>query len=191
VSPLVGDLLNGIVQRMDIAPGLLVALDDVYASLRADHPDLPRALVTVEEPHPAVTHRAACWRAGRFVTAAGIFEGRIAFGYPSPHRGVPRVLFGGQPAVILEVLVHEAAHALATARGVADTSRRGTYHNTRYRDLAAELGLDVAKDEKWGWSRTTPSAALLARYERQLAAVTAAVPGDKDQLNGSVQGRVS
>jgi hypothetical protein len=173
---------------MDIAPGLLVALDEVYASLRADHPDLPRALVTVEEPHPAVTHRVACWRAGRFVTAAGVFEGRIAFGYPSPHRGVPRVLFSGRPAAILGALVHEAAHALATARGIADTSRRGTYHNTRYRDLAAELGLDVAKDEKWGWTRTAPSPALLERYGHQLAAVIAAVPGDVGHLSDSVQG---
>jgi hypothetical protein len=169
--------LNATAQNTDIAPGLLVALDRAYASLRAEHPDLPRALVTVEEPHPAVVRRIACWRPGRLVTAAGVFEGRIAFGYPSAHRDVPRILLVGPPTAILGTLVHEAAHALADARGVKDTSRGGTYHNTVYRDLAVELGLDVAKDRRDGWTLTTPSPGLLARYRRHLQAFAAAMPG--------------
>lgn len=169
--------LNGTAQDTDIAPGLILALDEAYASLRAEHPGLPRALVTVEEPHPAVVTRAACWRPGRLVTAAGVFEGRIAFGYPSPHRDVPRLLLTGPPAKILGILVHESAHALADARGIADRSRRGTYHNERFRDLAEELGLDVTKDDTRGWTRTTPSAGLLARYGRHLSALAAALPG--------------
>lgn len=169
--------MNATAQDMDIAPGLLTALDEAYATLRAEHPGLPRALVTVEEPHPAVVRRIACWRPGRLVTAAGVFEGRIAFGYPSPHRDVPRLLLVGPPAEILGVLVHEAAHALADARGISDTSRGGTYHNAAYRDLAEELGLDVAKDERDGWTRTAPSPALLGRYGRHLSALAAAMPG--------------
>ncbi len=145
--------LNGTAQRMDIEPGLVVALDEIYLALRKDHPDLPLALVTVEEPHPAVMFRVACWRPGRFVTAAGVFEGRIAFGYPSPHRTVPRLLFTGTPANVLEVLVHESAHALGTARGIRDTSRRGTYHNDRFRELAEELGLVATKSKTGGWNR--------------------------------------
>jgi hypothetical protein len=181
--------LNATAQDMDIAPGLLVALDEVYASLRAEHPGLPRALLTVEEPHPAVAVRVACWRPGRLVTAAGVFEGRIAFGYPSPHRDVPRLLLTGPPASILGFLVHEAAHALATARGLADTSRRGSYHNASYRSLAEELGLDVAKDKRDGWTRTSPSAGLLARYEHHLSALLAAMPdaGNVERYGSSGQ----
>lgn len=168
------------VERYDsIAPGLLVALDAIYESLRVRHPDLPRALVTVEEPHPAVARRVACWRAGEFVTAAGVFEGRIAFGYPTPHRFVPRVLFTGTAAEVLAVLVHEAAHALAYSRSVKDTSRRGTYHNKCYRDLAAELGLDVAYDQQDGWTVTTASTALLAQFPLELASLAAALPGQR------------
>jgi hypothetical protein len=152
-----------------IEPGLLVVLDSIYASLRKDHPDLPRALVTVEEPHPAVSSRAACWREGAFVTAAGVFEGRIAFGYPSPHRpAVPKTLFTASGEIVMAVLVHEAAHALATARGIKDTSRGGTWHNTRYRALAVELGLIVSRTESRGWTSTMPGPGLVARHRQQI-----------------------
>ena len=49
------------------------------------------------------------------------------------------------PADVLGILLHEAAHALADARGITDTSRQGRYHNKKYALLAAELGLDVAE----------------------------------------------
>ena len=153
-----------------IEPGLLVALDGIYASLRKTHPDLPRALVTVEEPHPAVSMRVACWRPGPFVTAAGVFEGRIAFGYPSEHRpAVPKVLFTWPAELIMEVIVHEAAHALATARGIKDTSRGGTWHNKAFRVLAEELGLTVSKTARGGWDTTAAGPGLLARFRRQVA----------------------
>ena len=152
-----------------IQPGLLRALDDVYATLRTDHPDLPRALVTVEEPHPAVTSRVACWRAGTFVTASGVFEGRIAFGYPTAHRDVPHTLFSARAADLAGVLVHEAAHALATARKVKDTSRNGTWHNERYKNLAEELGLEVTKTDDRGWTNTKPSPALIAKLRTPLS----------------------
>jgi hypothetical protein len=159
-----------------LKPGLLLALDAIYAALRKDHPDLPRALVTVEEPHPAVTSRVACWRAGTFITAAGVFEGRIAFGYPTPHRAVPRLLFAGEPSAVAGVLVHEAAHALASARGIKDTSRSGTWHNERYRDLAAELGLEVTKTDARGWTETTMSAELRARLRKEVGVLDLALP---------------
>ena len=52
-------------------------------------------------------------------------------------------------------MLHEAAHALATRRGIKDTSAAGNrYHNKRFVALAAELGLrgpDVP-DKITGWS---------------------------------------
>ena len=42
----------------------------------------------------------------------------------------------------MEVMLHEAAHALAIRRGIKDTSAAGNrYHNKRFVALAAELGL--------------------------------------------------
>ena len=55
-------------------------------------------------------------------------------------------------------MLHEAAHALATRRGIKDTSAAGNrYHNKRFVALAAELGLrgpDVP-DKITGWSHCT------------------------------------
>ena len=55
-------------------------------------------------------------------------------------------------------MLHEAAHALATQRGIEDTSATGNrYHNKRFAALAAELGLrgpDVP-DKITGWSHCT------------------------------------
>ena len=51
------------------------------------------------------------------------------------------LLAAGGRAVI-EVMLHEAAHALAAARDIKDTSAEGDrYHNKRFVALAAELGL--------------------------------------------------
>lgn len=73
---------------------------------------------------------------------------------------VPEVFVGGEglargPAEVLATLLHEAAHALAHVRGIKDTSRQGRWHNARFKALAEELGIEVAKDERIGWSPTT------------------------------------
>ena len=72
---------------------------------------------------------------------------------------------------MLGTLLHEAAHALADARGITDTSRQGRYHNKKYALLAAELGLEVAEDSRFGWTVTTVPAATAERYASQLAAL--------------------
>src|SRR5262249_54451956 len=67
------------------------------------------------------------------------------------------LLAAGGRAVV-EVMLHEAAHALATKRGIKDTSAAGNrYHNKRFVALAVELGLrgpDVP-DKITGWARCT------------------------------------
>ena len=61
-----------------------------------------------------------------------------------------------------------AAHGVATVRGIQDTSRQGRFHNTRYRALAGELGLEVAKADSIGWSNTTVPDATAALYRTEL-----------------------
>jgi len=46
------------------------------------------------------------------------------------------------PREVVCQVAHEAAHALAHALGVADTSKRGRYHNSRFRALAEHMGLE-------------------------------------------------
>ena len=67
------------------------------------------------------------------------------------------LLSAGGRAVV-EVMLHEAAHALATRRGIKDTSAAGNrYHNKRFVALAAELGLrgPDTPDKITGWSDCT------------------------------------
>jgi hypothetical protein len=65
-------------------------------------------------------------------------------------------------------LLHEAAHALAAARGIQDTSRQGRYHNKRYKILAEELDITTEHDPRLGWSITTVPETTLLSYARQL-----------------------
>jgi hypothetical protein len=70
------------------------------------------------------------------------------------------------PVDVLGTLLHEAAHGLAYARKLSDTSRQGRYHNRRYATLAGELGLDVAHLGPLGWSPTSVPEQTAALYAR-------------------------
>lgn len=56
---------------------------------------------------------------------------------------------------VAETLLHEMAHLYNLQIGVQDTSRGGTYHNKKYKETAEKHGLTVAKDSKYGWSKTS------------------------------------
>jgi hypothetical protein len=155
---------------------MVAAIADAYEALRGEHRELPDALVTVENPPPATRRRRAWWAPEEIVTRAGGYAGRIVFSYPREGRDAPSVLHQGAEAVF-GTLVHEAAHALGTVRGIKDTSRGGQYHNKRYRDLAVELGLSVERNTH-GWSLTKPTPALLSRYRPLIRAIARLVPRD-------------
>ncbi len=76
---------------------------------------------------------------------------------------------------MLGTLLHEAAHGLAHARKVSDTSRQGRYHNRRYATLARELGLTVTSVQPIGWSTTTVPESTAAAYADQLEELAAAL----------------
>lgn len=60
----------------------------------------------------------------------------------APELFIAGELLSARGRAVLEVMLHEAAHALPTRRGIKDTSAAGTrYHNKRFVALAAELGL--------------------------------------------------
>jgi len=144
---------------------LLAALEYVWQTIRYRHPDVPDAVLVV---------------------ASGSEGKRLNLGHFAPHRwqvnGTDRheVLVGGEglqrgPLEVLGTLLHEAAHGLACARGVQDTSRQGRYHNRRYAHLAGELGLDVASVKPIGWSATTVPETTAAGYAGQLEELQAAL----------------
>ncbi len=150
----------------DGAASLLVAaLEHAWQAIRTRHPEVSEAVLVV---------------------ASGSEGKRLNLGHFAPHRwqvaGADRheVLVGGEglhrgPVDVLGTLLHEAAHGLAQARRVADTSRQGRYHNRRYATLAGELGLQVASVKPIGWSATTVPELTASAYAAQLEELAAAL----------------
>jgi hypothetical protein len=144
---------------------LVAALERTGQAIQQRHPDVPEAVLVV---------------------ASGSEGKRLNLGHFAPHRwqvnGADRheVLVGGEGLhrgllEVLGTLLHEAAHGLAQARGVQDTSRGGRYHNRRYATLAGELDLEVATVKPIGWSATTVPEHTAAVYAGQLEELQAAL----------------
>ena len=62
---------------------------------------------------------------------------------------------------ITATMLHEMVHLYNLARGVQDTSRGCTYHNTKFRDEAVKRDLIIDHHPSYGWTLTTPSERLL------------------------------
>jgi hypothetical protein len=144
---------------------LLAALEHAWQTIRTRHPDVPDAVLVV---------------------ASGSEGKRLNLGHFAPHRWQVQatdrheVLVGGEglqrgPVEVLGTLLHEAAHGLAQARSIQDTSRGGRYHNRRYAQLARQLGLEVTTVKPIGWSATTIPEPTAAGYAGQLAELQAAL----------------
>jgi hypothetical protein len=156
---------NHSLSRDGTASLLLAALEHAWQTIRTRHPDVPDAVLVV---------------------ASGSEGKRLNLGHFAPHRwqvnGADRheVLVGGEglqrgPLEVLGTLLHEAAHGLAQARSLQDTSRGGRYHNHRYATLARELGLEVTTVKPIGWSATTIPEPTAAGYAGQLEELQAAL----------------
>jgi hypothetical protein len=76
---------------------------------------------------------------------------------------------------VLTTLVHEMAHAYATAKGIWDTSRDGQYHNRRFAEIAIQLGAHVVKDPKIGHRTRGLTAEGRQRYGDLLADLASAL----------------
>ena len=62
---------------------------------------------------------------------------------------------------ICATLLHEMVHYYNYEQGIQDCSRGNTYHNKKFKIAAESRGLIVDHSEKYGWSHTSPSDALL------------------------------
>ncbi|WP_405492973.1 hypothetical protein [Nocardia sp. NBC_00511] len=130
----------------DTITGLLVAaLENTWAAIRSRHPDVPEVVLAI----------------GSGSTGSS----DLTLGHFAPHRWIRgeyelhELFVGGEGfqrgvVDVLGTLLHEAAHGIAVARGIKDTSRQGRWHNERYRVLGEELGLALTQHAKLGWSIT-------------------------------------
>lgn len=79
------------------------------------------------------------------------------------------------PSEVLETLIHEAAHAVAHARKIKDTSRQCRYHNGKFKAIAESLGLKVAKMGSIGWAETSIPPETVALYPEAIAQLKEAI----------------
>jgi hypothetical protein len=137
---------------------ILGVLEETWQAIRRHHTQVPPVVVII---------------------ASGTDGKQARWGHHAPGRwhvsGEQRteIMISGEglrrsPREVLGTLLHEAAHALAAARGIKDTSRQGRYHNAHFAELARELGIHVEKDSKAGWSITTVPDHTAAAYAAQL-----------------------
>ena len=145
--------------RSQAASPILKILEETWLEIRRWHPDIPPAVIIIasgtDSKNPRWGHHApGRWNVNGQQYAEVMISGE----------GLRRT-----PEDVLGTLLHEAAHALAHARGIKDTSRQGRYHNKHYKTLAEQLGLAVEHDQRNGWAITTITDVTKIAYARQLA----------------------
>lgn len=108
------------------------AVNECFKAIRAQHPDVPNlSLVVGASSRRNHGHfHAETWQLGDTRVHEIMLSGETL------RRSADEV-FG--------TLLHEAAHAMAKVRGIQDTSRQGRFHNTRFKLLAEEVGIEVQK----------------------------------------------
>ena len=152
---------------MAIGGPLATAIDMVWEQIRLRHPDVPDVVVavasgsqgrgrSVRRGHfgPDRWERAGVWMPELFVGAEGLAAGARD---------------------VLSTLLHEAAHGIAIAREISEASDNGRYHNKKYKVLAEEVGLAVARHERLGWSLTTITDETVSRYPHELQVLSTAI----------------
>ena len=161
-----------------ISAPMVAALESAWAAIRVRHPEVPAVVLVLGA---GSIGNAGGLRLGHFAAmrwadpdqtnatdedAADGADGEPSIGQPVR---LPEVFIGGEGLVrgaadVLGTLLHEAAHALAHVRDIKDTSRQGRWHNAKFKALAEELGIEVAKDPRIGWSPTAIPASTREEY---------------------------
>jgi hypothetical protein len=152
-------------QDATISPRLVTALDRTWAAIQERHPDVPGVVIALGAGSGSGAPKLGHFAAGRW------------------QRGdtrLPELFIGGEGLArgsrgVLGTLLHEGAHGVASVREIQDTSRQGRWHNARFRALAEELGLVVAKAGTLGWSATSVPDATAALYRGELRRLDAAL----------------
>lgn len=173
-----------------ISAPMVAALEAAWAAIRVRHPEVPAAVIVLgagsgHGPGLKLGHFAAMrWHNGDQAAPADVEDdgdqddGEQDGDHADEHEQdadptaarLPEVFVGGEglargPADVLATLLHEAAHALGHVREIKDTSRQGRWHNAKFKALAEELGIEVTKDDRIGWSPTTLPASTRETYE--------------------------
>jgi len=160
-----------------ISTPMVAALEQAWADIRTRHPEVPPVVMVLGAG--SIGSAAAGLKLGHFAAMRWHTDHADAAAGEQGEQ-LAEVFVGGEglrrgAADVLGTLLHEAAHALAHMRGIKDTSRQGRWHNARFKALAEELGIEVSKDPRIGWSSTTLPAATREAYADTINVLGAAL----------------
>lgn len=156
---------------------LVAALESAWSEIRTEHPDVPRAIIVLASGTSSRSKKLGHFAPDRWadkpVAAATTKKGRAA-------TMVHEVLISGEglrggALSVLDTLLHEGAHGVATVRKIQDTSRSGRYHNKKFQAIAEELGLSVTSHASHGWAFTALTPATKKKWAKLIKALDKAI----------------
>jgi hypothetical protein len=124
---------------------IVEVLEETWEAIRANHPDLPHVVIVTGSGFIG-SPRWAHWRESGW-TERDQADTDILNHVRHGEMFVAGEALAKGAAHVVESMLHEGAHTLATARQVQDTSRQGRWHNGEFRKLAQELGLEYRGDK--------------------------------------------
>lgn len=160
---------------------IVAALESVWDLIRKNHPEVPSVVLVTGAgivggigPSRWGHHRPNGWEARTADEetvdhSTGRFHGEVFIAGETLAEGAAKTV---------QTMIHEAAHALAVARQVQDTSRQGRWHNGTFRKLAEELGLEyahAAANKSIGFSAVTLTPGTREEYAAVIAELDAAI----------------
>ena len=164
---------------------IVAAVESAWEQIQGRHPEVPDVVVTFGAGTIGAapgTVRLGHFAAARWATEAEAIE--------TP---MHELFIGGEgltrgAVCLLGTLLHEAAHALAHARGIKDTSRQGRYHNGKFKTTAEEMGITVTKVGAIGWSETTVPDETTDEYAAEIALLGLAIRAYRRAEGGGMVG---
>lgn len=155
------------------------ALEALWTAIRRNHPELPDVVMITGTGRTTWGHTGHDrWDEGD----AGI--GTLDTLTSAEQGGKTEMFIAGErlacgARLTAQTMLHEAAHVLAHARGLKDTSRQHRYHNRTFVALAEELGLAFPADTKAhpviGFSDVHIRPETVTRYQSKIDALGKAI----------------
>ncbi|MFE6632418.1 hypothetical protein ACFVNB_34935 [Streptomyces rochei] len=156
-----------------IAAGVTSALVDAWDAIRARHPDVPEAVISMATGGRASAVELAHFAPRRWKLREGDERHHEVF--------ITAESLADGAAKVFGYLLHEATHAANEHRGGGNDCSASQYHNKEFRKMAEAMGLVQRPDvsEKWkkkyGFAGTELGEEAAKTYAKEIAALDKAM----------------
>ncbi|MDJ0344255.1 hypothetical protein QMK19_29030 [Streptomyces sp. H10-C2] len=178
-------------RELDHGGRIIAALETAWAAIRDRHPDVPRAVLITGNQNQHGGARLGHFVERQWATREGSTRAHEMF--------IAGELIAQGAREVLAVMIHEAAHGVATTRGIKDCSGDALrYHNKKFVELAEEMGMQGPRESvpTHGWAFCTLPDTTAAAYAEVIEALDAAAlpyrgyaprPTEQDEAGDSAQ----